>query len=144
MAEDDFGERFIELNANVEFMSDHLADFLRNCMRAAAATDPSAAVGRATQEFAFLLRLLAKAQSPNLHDLVSRAVKDLTVQERGDVFTEAVIRSAEKGVRFLVESSCIDNAARGRASRREQEFLDAIERIGDARATLNKQYLHRR
>jgi len=144
MTEDDLGERFIELNANADFMAARLADFLRNCMRAAAASDPSGPVARASEDFRFLLRLLAKSQSASAYELISKAVEDLAVEERGDSLDGAVIYAAQMGMRFLVETSCADNAARGRASRRQTEFLDAIKRIEEAREELRQQYAKRR
>jgi len=53
-------------------------------------------------------------------------------EEVSDV-ERATIEAAKSGVKFLVERSCDDNAARGRSSRRLREFLDDVRYLDEAR-----------
>jgi hypothetical protein len=42
------------------------------------------------------------------------------------------------GIQFIVERSCRDNAAKGRASRRESDFLNSLRHIDEDRKEMNR------
>ena len=50
-----------------------------------------------------------------------------------------VLTAAMRGMQFIVERSCHDNAAKARAPRREQEFIDLLRRIDEARGKMAKE-----
>jgi hypothetical protein len=139
--DDDFHERFLKANANPDFMAQQLADLLRNCVRAAAATsDPTSQTYRASETLKFLIQLMSRAESIQPFELVEKAVGQITVDGDDDPVNEAVIHAAKMGTRFLVEESCDDNAARGRAAKRRDEFLQAIKWVEEAYEERRKQY----
>jgi hypothetical protein len=142
--DEDWNERFLKANANVDFMATRLADCLRNCMRAVAAGDPTSPRYRAVEDFDMLLKLIVRSEGVPLHELFEKAIDELRPERlsldqlssewRAEYcYERSIMSAAESGLQFLVESSCADNAARGRASRRESDFLSAIRRIEAAR-----------
>ena len=72
------------------------------------------------------------------YELIQKAIGNLVVGEQRDPVDEATVYAAQMGLRYLVEKSCDDNAARGRASRREEEFRSAVGRIDEARDCRNR------
>jgi len=49
------------------------------------------------------------------------------------------LRAAQKSIQMIVERSCHDNAARGRANRREDEFVSAVRDIEELREHIRQQ-----
>lgn len=143
MADDknDAEERFLKANANADFMANRLAECLRNCMRAVAGGDSSSGVYRAAQDFDILLKLLVHSEGVRLSELFGKAIEEIKpspLQISGEWlaskdYDHAIISAAQSGLQLLVESSCADNAARGRASQRERSFLQSIKDIEEAR-----------
>ena len=134
--DEDFGEQFLQANANVDCMAHKLADCLRNCMRAVATNDPSSAAFNATQEFDLFLKLLVRSEGVRLGILFDKAIEairpvqpDFTSELSAyDEYAQSIMQAAQDGIRYLVENSCGDNAARGRTSQRKSDFLSAIKR----------------
>jgi hypothetical protein len=133
-----FRDTFVRGNANLEFISHQFAAVIRNLMRASVASDPQAALHRASEEMNFVAELMSKTEEEfSFHALFARSIKLIKGTNDHDSEVErAIVRAAEQGVKFLVERSCGDNAAAGRASRREDEFLTAIRWIDDARGEM--------
>jgi hypothetical protein len=136
MAED-FKEAFLKANANKVFICAQFVDVLRDLIRAVAVRDdPSVPVYRAVEQWKFIIDLVQRCEEPVLaKDLFSTAVEALRVsdQDQQDDVEEAVLSAARRGMSFYMEASCTDNAARGRTSRRERDFLSAVESIDSAR-----------
>ena len=67
--------------------------------------------------------------------IFSAAVSEFHLpREDDDDGERAALRAAREGIKYLVESSCSDNAARGRAARRRDSFERAIYEMEDVRA----------
>jgi len=138
--EEDFQERFLKANANVDYMAQTLADVLRNCIRASVASNPSSQTYEAAKNFEMLLKLIVRSEGVRIYELLEKAIEDITVEPRPDSVDGAITHAAQMGMRFLVEQSCHDNAARGRAGKRRSEFLDAIKCIEEAREEMRRRY----
>lgn len=132
---DDFRESFLRANANLDFISYQFADVIRNLMRATAAGDPSSTIYKAAEKMNFVADLLSRTDEKfGFYHVFEKAVSDLRNDDDRESNVEtAIVAAAKDGVKFLVERSCDDNAARGRASRRRQEFLSAIRWIEEER-----------
>lgn len=131
---EDFGERALQANANADVMAEELADIVRSIMRAAVAnSDNRSQTYLATKKLDYFLELFARADSVDLHELVENTVADLTIELPENSVDEPLLRAASAGVRYLIEKSCSDPAAKGRASKRQREFEHAAERIQEDR-----------
>jgi hypothetical protein len=131
---------FLDANANVEYMAHVLADCLRHSMRATIANDQTAGGYRASEEFKALLDLMVRSKGLRLYDLFDRAIAklrlgqaDLRERSAYQKYEDAIVAAAQAGLGLLIESSCADNAAAGRASKRQRSFLDSIKYIEVAR-----------
>jgi len=132
--DDDFRERFLKANANPGHIASRFADVLRNLMRSVAANDPSRALYYAAEDMKFVADLLERCEQPmSWHSLFADAVENIQRMLPEDTDDKRYSRAAQDGVKYLVESSATDNAARGRASRRLSEFIATIEYSRDAR-----------
>lgn len=132
--DEDFHERFLKGNANSEFMAYRLSDLVRSLVRATAAnSDPASQVYQASETLKFLIELMSHADGIQPYEIVHKAAEDLHVEEGRDPVDEAILHAAKMGARYLIEMSCSDNAARGRASKRRDEFLTAVKWIEEAR-----------
>ncbi|RWL85672.1 MAG: hypothetical protein EOR67_21625 [Mesorhizobium sp.] len=143
---DDFRESFLRANANLDFISYQFADVVRNLMRAAASSDPSSAVYKAAEKMNFVADLLSRTEEKfGFYHVFEKAITELTdstEQERG--VETAIVAAAKDGMKFLVERSCDDNAARGRTSRRRQEFLSSIRWIEEERESNRRAWKDRK
>jgi len=129
----DFHEQFLEANANQQFITAELADVLRNLMRAVASNGPSAALYNASQQLEFALQLIKRCKEPlRLYDLLADAVEDVSDVASYNEVDEARLDAARSGLRYLVESSCEDRAARGRIAQRLRAFERDITWIDEA------------
>jgi len=132
--DDDFRERFLKGNANSRYMGHHLAELVRSLVRAMATnSDTSSQLFRASEILTTLIQLMSRADDLRPGEIVQEAAQDLAIEEPRDRVNEAILDAARMGTRYLVESSCADNAARGRSSKRREEFLTAIQWIEEAR-----------
>ena len=152
MTEDDGDSlevRFLKANANKEYMAGVLADCIRNCMRGVAAGEPSSAAYKASQDFLSLIKLLKYAETGvPLMQLFVDAIDEIRPTRTDDIgnaetfaeryFESSILSSAQSGIQFIIERSCHDGAAKGRASRRESDFLSSLRRIEEARTEMNK------
>jgi hypothetical protein len=131
-----FEEALLRANATPDNIAVELADVLRDLMRAVAANDSGGGVYRAATRMSRAMELIEHCpERLSWSRLLKDAVEDIRDAGRIDELDEPVIWAARAGLRYLVEQSCDDNAARGRASQRETAFLDeiaAIERRRDA------------
>lgn len=138
----DYREAFLKANANKEFICAQFIDVLRDLIRAVAVRDdPSAPIQRATQQWGFITELLERCEDKvSIRDMFSTAVKALRVsdQEQHDLVNEAVISAARTGMSFYMEASCTDNAASGRTSKRERDFMSAISWIESAQQHMRR------
>lgn len=159
MAEDDElnrEDRFYKANANNEYMAAVLADCIRNCMLGVASSgEPSSAAYKAAQDFLQLIKLMKHVENVPLTGLFSDAIDEIRPLRTDDIFKEpehaasryfdwTISHAAMTGIQFVVESSCHDNAAKGRASKRQSNFLDALRSIEDARKDMNADWEKRR
>jgi hypothetical protein len=138
--EGDLGDRFLRLNANVDYMAEELAEILRSCMRSAASGDPTSQTYRAAQTFQTLLKLIKYSDGVSTYELFEKAIISISVDSERDGVESATIQAAQMGMRYLVEKSCGDGAAGGRASKRQAEFFSAINGIEEAREESRRKF----
>lgn len=132
--EEDLHERFLKANANSDFIAGHFADVVRNLIRAVAANDPSRPLYLAAEEMRFVIELLQRCEKPvTWYSLFIDAIASIQAHLPDDPDDRKYIRAAQDGMKYLVESSATDNAARGRASRRLSEFMSMIDYSQKAR-----------
>lgn len=138
--DDNLREAFLLANANLEFISSQFADVIRDLMRAAVANEPSAAVYRAAEKMNFVAELLSRTEDKfGFQDIFENAVSEINFEgEKESSVERAIISAAEDGVRFLVERSCADNAAKGRTSKRRQDFLQSMKWIEAERESIRR------
>ncbi|MGV1013731.1 MAG: hypothetical protein ACOYB4_02030 [Methyloceanibacter sp.] len=128
MAEDDFQKRFLEANANVDFIGYQFARLIRYVVRASVSQDPyETNKHNAAQTMKFMFELIA-ASKDRLHtsELVDAAVSDLKVDDEDDE-RDGLLRVATEGVKYMLELSSTDNAARGRQSKQRSNLEGAIQ-----------------
>jgi hypothetical protein len=128
----EYGELFLQANANAEYISAKFADVLRDMMRAFAADDPAVAAGRAATNLSMMFQLIQRSPEPvSAYLLCMSAAEDL--QENWPDHTQQEdpwAIAARSGLKMLVEQSCFDNAARGRASKRRDAFGRDVGALG--------------
>ncbi len=125
-----FRKAFLIANANPEFIASKFADMMREMMRAFAAGTGSSGGYRAAQNLKFILDLLAHAEElirPD--DVIYLALDNLRGPHEPDKEPDTAVEAARTGLRFLVERSCYDNAARGRTRQRLESFEAAIRGV---------------
>jgi hypothetical protein len=131
----DFRTAFLKANANEEFIGGQFADLLRCLIRALAARQSSAVpIGRAVEHFHEILDLLAHADRPiDLRGAVTNAIDEMR-RANGHVWRdEDEMNTARSAALFLVEASCWDNAARGRASSRWSDLQSDLRDLDEKR-----------
>src|SRR5258707_158316 len=100
--DEDFRERLLKANANVDYMAHQFAEVLRNCIRASAASDPSSQTFHAAQNFEMLLQLIVRSEGVPIYDLMARAIEALSVKPSRNLLDDATTRAAQMGARLLV------------------------------------------
>jgi hypothetical protein len=135
---DDFHERFLKANANLDFIAGQFADVIRHLLRAVGSERPSEEAYRAAEKMNFVAELLLRTdEGLGFHHLFREALREFETMDRGHGDVDAaMLHAARRCLKYLAERSSVDNAARGRASRRGDEFLAAIEDIDDARQAM--------
>ena len=129
-----FREVFLDANANEPFIAAQLADVIRYLMRAVTSEDPSSGLHSASEKMKFVAELLPRMQEPtSWYRLFTAAVEDIQRGIPDDPDERRFISAAKRGTKYLIESSATDGAARGRASRRLEEFRQAIRWSVEAR-----------
>ena len=129
---DNFPDQFTRANANLDFIAAQFADVLRNLMRAASSDDPSDGAFRASQQMDFVVELLSKTTEKfGFYHLFMKSIEEFKDDTEWASVEHTEIAAARRGMKYLVERSCSDSAARGRASRRRTEFLSAIKHIDE-------------
>jgi len=129
-----YREAFLQANANEPFIASELADVLRYLMRAVSSDDPSGGLYSASEKMNFVGDLIARSSEPiSWYSLFREAVNEIQDCIPDDPDDRKYIAAAKRGMKYLVESSATDNAARGRASKRLDEFLSAIRWSVEAR-----------
>lgn len=132
-------EAFLRANADIDYMSGRLADLIRNCMRSIAAADSGRRTYQALEDFQALLTLIRYSDGVSGHQLFTQAIDELRPEPR-DTLDRAILDAAKCGIQFLIEMSCSDNAAGGRASTRRMKFLDSLKRIEEVRDTYRSRH----
>ena len=123
----EFREAFLKANANEDFIVGQLADLIRHLLRAVSSDNSSSAAHSAAETMKFVGELAARCPEPlSWYRLLSAAVDEIKNNIPDDPHDRKFLDAATRGIKYFVESSATDNAARGRASRRHREFLDAI------------------
>ena len=131
---EDFGEALLRANATPETIAFEIADVLRDLLRASAAEDPWTGPYRAAMRMDRALELIERCPEPlSWSRLFKEAVENIRDTGRAGELEEPIIQAARAGLRYLVEQSCDDNAARGRASQRRAAFLHEIAAIEQRR-----------
>lgn len=132
----DFRERFLRANANREYICSEFTEVLRDLIRGVAViSDPARPVSRAAKNMHFVLDLLSYSEEKiGFYDLFSEAVRRLRQYEAESLVEETMYEAARAGVSMLMEATCADNAARGRVSQRQHDFLHHIKWIDEARS----------
>lgn len=149
MANDWFDEEtFLKGNANPDFIGAKFAELIRDLMRAVASNSPSSEAYRAAKQMDYIAELLAHAQERlSFQFLFEKALGEFETPNgnRPELpIDEATLNAARRGIKYLVERSCTDSAANARASRRQHEFLSAIEAINDVREHSRRKYHSRK
>ena len=120
------------LNANVDYMASQLADMIRSCMRSSASSEGNSRTYQALEKFQLLLKLIGYSEGIKGYELFEKALEEFKY-ETDDEIDRAILRAAKTGMQYLIELSCSDPAAGGRASKRQYAFLDALKCIDHAR-----------
>jgi len=129
----DRDDAHLKLNANVDYMAGRLADMIRHCMRSIASSDGGRRqTYEALQDFVTLRKLIDYSEDVSFYDLFAKALEELR-PESDDVLESAILDAAKSGLQLLIELSCSDGAARGRAAKRRQDFLNSLKYIEEAR-----------
>ncbi len=112
-------------------VGEQLAQVFRCVFRATTALDEGVSQRYdAAGQLRLVLERIHKMEQLNLHQVVDVLVDQLTVEEREwahHTREDAYISLAKDAVRFLIESSCNDHAARGRASMRLKTLQASVE-----------------
>jgi len=112
-----FHGAFLAANANERFIVVQLADVIRDLMRAVSSDNSSGGVYSAAEKMGFVGELLTRCQEPlSWRRLLKNAVEEIKANIPDDPDDRRLVEAATRGI----------NAARGRASRRLQEFRDAV------------------
>lgn len=132
---EDYRERFLRANANPEYVSSLFANVLRRLMRAVGAQSHWEPARQAAAEIYELIEFMQHAEKPfTLYEVFEKAVEEIREGlPEEDGFRDRYVYAAMAGLMFLVEASAPDNAARGRASKRLQSFISAMESALDRR-----------
>jgi len=110
-----------------------LADVIRSILRASISYEEIS-----NQQFAAedkvqsFLQKIVKMEKVYLKPLIQAAINDLTVKENSwenRELEDFYISVAKKGMKYLIEKSCGDRAAVGRAAKGYDNFERAIERL---------------
>jgi hypothetical protein len=130
---DDPHDAILKANANVEHMSSLLADFVRAIMRSTATNGRSSQAYNAMEALTEFLRHLPHAEDVRTYDLIEKTIDDLTVEVDENSLDCDRVRAAKMGMRYLIEASCRDGAARGRSAKRMDEFEHAWKMVDELR-----------
>jgi hypothetical protein len=120
-----FRSSFLSANANRPFIAAQMAEVIRKLMRAASSDDGP--VHTASEQMELVQELMSRCQDGStwwhvFHD----AIEEIRTNLPTDKHAERYVDAAERGIKYFVESSATDNAAAGRASKRLQEFQQAM------------------
>lgn len=130
----DFNEAFLRANANLDFIGTQFAGVLRNLMRAVSSTDPTDGAYSAAKQMDFVVDLLSRCEEKfGFYHLFLKALEEFRDDTEWGTVEHSTVHAAQRGIKYLVERSCSDNAARGRTSKRRDEFLSAIKTIEEVR-----------
>jgi len=124
-------ENSIKLNANKDFICGEFTEVLRDLVRSVAASeDCHGGIYRGAERMEFVEKLLAECEDDiSWRDLFSAAIQQLRPERDWNDYDFPFIKAAQSGMSMLMEMTCHDNAARGRSSKRQSEFLMSIRRI---------------
>jgi len=130
----DFSGEFTKANANLDYIAAQFADVIRHLMRAISSDDPSSGIYNATRSMNSVAELLSKTEEKfGFYQLFSKALEEFRDDVEWGTSEHDIVHTAHRGIKYIVERSCTDNAARGRASRRRDEFLSATRMIEEMR-----------
>jgi len=123
-----YREQFLQANARSEYITAEVTEVIRNLLRAVAADDPSSATWKAAEQMDTVVELIKRYDQPlNFYGIMLAAVKDFQENLPEQEWDRDYVRAAQQGIKYLTEISATDNAARGRASKRLDEFRSAME-----------------
>lgn len=127
MDDHDFGEAFLQANAKPDVIASHFADVIRDLMRAVSTDGNVGPVYEASEKMKMAVELLQRCpERPSWHRLFHDAVIEIQSSIADNADPRDYIRAAKRGTKYLVEVSASDSGARGRSSRRLNEFQEAF------------------
>jgi tetratricopeptide (TPR) repeat protein len=122
----EFSEAFLKANANREFIADQMADVFRELLRALSSDNGSGY--SAAEKMDFAGELLKRCDEPlSWWQLFDDAIKIIRASQSVDSYTADYMHIAKRGMKYFVESSATDNAAKGRAATRLRDLQQAIK-----------------
>jgi hypothetical protein len=124
MPEDEKDNREDRENFYRDYIDQLFSDVLRSLMRALGADDPYNSIYQASNHMERLLKEAERFKVPlDYYGLFRRSIEEIrkNLADSGK-FDRGAVNVAEKGLMYLVEASCGDSAAAGRASQRRDKF----------------------
>ena len=116
---------FIKANANKDYICGQFTEVLRDLIRAISAhSDYSGGLYRSTNQMQYVMKLLKECEDPiSWRDLFLNAIEELRPHIDYKEYDAPAISAAMSGMSYLAEVTCLDNAARGRASKKQHNFI---------------------
>lgn len=102
------------------------ADFVRYTLRAALKPNRENPCDNATDSLLKMLKAINHSKGVDAHAVVEEVVSSLTAEFNIDNPDRLWISAAETGANYWLEITTSDNAARGRAAKRFNEFRDSV------------------
>lgn len=134
MNRSEFNDAFVKANANREFIAHEMADVLRDLMRAISSEDDTGY--KAAERMNFVGELLQHCDEKlGWWHIFSDAIEIIRANEPQNSFEADYLHIAKRGIKYFVESSATDNAARGRAAARRRDLEQAIKWQEESRIT---------
>lgn len=132
-----FSQADLKAHANPEFIASVFADVLRNLMRAVSVRDDAliSQTHKAAVDMMVVDQLLAMADPKiDMRTIFRLAVDDiragLVVADDEDDREWAELRLAQVATQYLIEKSCRDRGAKGRAGDRWNRLADRLNALG--------------
>jgi len=136
---EDYEKAFLRANAKAPFIGRTLADIVRRLMRASI-NNVGSQRHEAADAIKLFLDLVSASEDIRLYDVIDQAIADLAVEREWDSYEADNLRIAEAATRYLLEMSCKDGFARGRASKRWNDVEAGFRVREEMRAWRRRQW----